>query len=133
MFIRLYGKKIASLTLNQVEVVIDPGKPKPLSLADRVGPVNKPAPQPKKDSQKPKPAGGQKNNNIRGDKKGGRRGGKAGGAARKPKTAEELDAEMVDYFEGNAAQPAAAAAAPAQAPAATADANMDEEVLVSTP
>jgi THO complex subunit 4 len=46
----------------------------------------------------------------------------------KPKTAEELDAEMQDYFGGNETNGAAPApaAAPAAAPATNDDANMDE-------
>lgn len=54
---------------------------------------------------------------------------KTGRAGRpKAKTAEELDAEMQDYFGGNEANGAAAsaAAAPAAAPAISDDANMDE-------
>jgi len=106
----------------KIEVVVDPSKK---SLAERVGPINKPAPQPKAAAAKPKPAGRQPQN------KDAKKGGKRGGAKpnnRKPKTAEELDAEMVDYF-GSNEQAAAPAAAPAPAAAAAPDTNMDEEVL----
>jgi len=124
-----YNGVLADKRPMKVEVVIDPSKPKALTLADRVGPANKPAPQPRKDN-KPKPAGDRNNNKGgRGEKgarggKGGKRGGKAA-APRKNKTAEELDAEMVDYFGTNDAPSTAAPAAAAAAPSAT----MEEEVL----
>jgi hypothetical protein len=54
---------------------------------------------------------------------------KAGRAGKpKPKTTEELDAEMQDYFGGNETNGAApaATAAPQAAPATNDDANMDE-------
>ena len=52
---------------------------------------------------------------------------KAGRAGKpKAKTAEELDAEMQDYFGGNETNGAAAPAAPQAAPAVNDDANMDE-------
>lgn len=66
------------------------------------------------------------------------RGRKGRPAGRKPKTAEELDAEMVDYFEpgtapasGDGAAPASNGAAPAAA-AATGDAGMEDEIMVGS-
>jgi len=58
------------------------------------------------------------------------RGGRGGRAARPTKkTAEELDSEMVDYWQtGSNATETQGAAAAAQ-PAASGDANMDDEIL----
>ena len=73
----------------------------------------------------PKPAA-----TVNGDKKGKpkQKSGRAGKA--KPKTTEELDAEMQDYFGGdNAANGAAAPNGAAQPAAATADTGMEDEVL----
>jgi len=103
----------------KIEVVVDPTKP--LSLADRVGPVNKPKAAPKPAAPKPKAAGA----------RGGRqpkRGGKKS-APRPKKTQEELDSEMTDYFNNGTTQ-ATAGSAPAAANSAPANADaMEEEVL----
>lgn len=69
-------------------------------------------------------------NGAAGTAKAGANKKKAGRAGKpKAKTAEELDAEMQDYFGGNEANGAAApaaSAAPQAAPAINDDANMDE-------
>lgn len=59
------------------------------------------------------------------------RGGRGGRAARPAKkTAEELDSEMVDYWQtGASATDGAGAATGAAQPAANGDANMDDEIL----
>ncbi len=76
---------------------------------------------------------------ARGRGRGRARGGRGGsGVARsKPKTAEELDQEMSDYFVGGTTN-AASATAPAANGNATATANggdigMDDNVLVGAP
>lgn len=63
------------------------------------------------------------------------RGGKAGRNARPAKkTAEELDSEMVDYWNNGATATETDGAANGAAPAAAnGDANMDDEILVSRP
>jgi len=67
---------------------------------------------------------------ARGNKAAGARGaGRAGSGRSKPKTAEQLDQEMADYFGGNET----AAAAPVAA-ASGGDIGMDDDaVLVGTP
>lgn len=86
---------------------------------------------------KPKPATAAANtstNAARGS--GGRRGrgrGGRGNGGRKPKTAEELDAEMVDYFDAPAGGDAAGASTTngtAPAPAAGGDTGMEDEIMV---
>ncbi|RPA88000.1 RNA-binding domain-containing protein [Ascobolus immersus RN42] len=103
----------------KVELVVEAKAP---GLEDRIGPINnKPAPAPKK--AKPAPA-----TSTRGRGQGARRGRGAKPAGRKPKTAEELDAEMADYFNDVSGAPATTGteAAPAPQPANGGDANMDE-------
>lgn len=83
---------------------------------------------------KPKPATNTaaRSNNARGrGKRGGARGGRAGRA--KPKTAEELDAEMADYWDGGAPAAAGGAADGAQYASVVApEVAMDDDgVLVS--
>ena len=76
---------------------------------------------------------------IRGQGARGRRGGPAGRGGRperaKPKTAEELDAEMAEYWDGSAPAPVAGGAAAQQYVSATAQADtMDEDgIMVGTP
>ena len=64
----------------------------------------------------------------------GKRGGRGGRSARPAKkTAEELDSEMVDYWNtGAAATEGDSAAAGGAAPAANGDAPMEDEILVSS-
>ncbi|CAL3962430.1 unnamed protein product, partial [Diplocarpon coronariae] len=61
--------------------------------------------------------------------KGRGRGGRGGARSARPakKTAEELDSEMVDYWQTGATATEGAAAG--SAPAAAGDANMDDEIL----
>jgi len=65
--------------------------------------------------------------------RGGKRGGGARNARPTKKTAEELDSEMVDYFQngGEGSGETAVAATGAAAPVAGGDAAMDDEILVS--
>ncbi|KAL4761152.1 putative RNA annealing protein Yra1 [Aspergillus foveolatus] len=112
----------------KIEVVVDashaPTVPAPKPLSDRVA-QSKP---------QPKPATNAKNANAARSGRGGRgrgRGGKARGNRPKPKTAEELDAEMVDYFNasnenGASAEVNAAAGSAPQQPAAGEDLGMAE-------
>ncbi|KAA8896883.1 putative mRNA export protein mlo3 [Sphaerosporella brunnea] len=96
----------------KVELVVDPNAPP--SFADRVGAPNKIVTTTKSKADKPKPAAKPatapraRGNSARGGKRGG---GRAGNASRpKPKTAEQLDQEMADYFgesNNNTAAPAA--------------------------
>src|SRR5690606_6259077 len=91
--------------------------------------------QPKaKQAAKPKPATStpkSATNSARGrqSKRGGR-GGRSGGRP-KPKTAEELDAEMADYWDGGSA-PSAGAVAAAAAPAAATGGEAMDDILVGT-
>jgi len=104
----------------KVELVVDPNA-KP-TFAERIGAPN---PIPKGRQEKPKPVA---KSAPRGGARGGRGGRGRGGlnGTRKPKTAEELDQEMEDYYSTNASAPAAAAPA---APAANGDAMEDDGVL----
>ncbi|KAI9703792.1 MAG: hypothetical protein M1836_007562 [Candelina mexicana] len=122
----------------KIEVVLDATRappPAPVkTLSDRIA-------QPKK--AQPKPATATKATTDGSVTRGGRvrgRGGRRGRVGRgKPKTAEELDAEMVDYFDANAANGTAAAGGDAAAttngatqPATTnggGDTGMDDEIL----
>jgi len=104
----LDGLKVDNRVM-KIEVIVGakdiPAPPAPKSLKDRVA-------HPKiADKDKPKPATADKaataaSNGRGGRKRGGRgRGAAAAGGRTKPKTAEELDAEMADYWgtEGGAA------------------------------
>jgi len=113
----------------KVELVVDPNAP--ASFADRVG-APKQAPAAKAAATKPKPVAAKP---ARGRGRGRARGGRGGsGVARsKPKTAEELDQEMSDYFVGGTTN-AASATVPAANGSATAttnggDVGMDDNVL----
>jgi len=109
----------------KVEVIVDgkdaPPPPGAKKLADRIT-------QPKSAAAKPKPATDTKDKagagrRGRGTGRRGRGGARVGG--RTKKTAEELDAEMVDYFQ---APDGSAGAANGAAPA-NGDTNMDDDVL----
>ncbi|KAH8154747.1 uncharacterized protein LAJ45_01278 [Morchella importuna] len=99
----------------KVELVVDPTAP--ASFADRIG-----APK-----QVPvAPARGAKG------RRGGRdaRGGRSGNPSRKKPTAEELDADMADYFVGGTSGAATAGgAAPTAVGASNGDVGMDDDVL----
>ena len=92
------------------------------------------APKAKKENNKPKAAAAAPKpvNAAAGGAKAAGRGGRKGRAGRpKPKTVEELDAEMSEYFDPNAVAPAVntnGAAAPTAAPA-TGDATMEDEIM----
>ena len=93
------------------------------------------APKAKKENNKPKSAAAAPKPAAAAGgatKAAGRAGRKAGRAGRpKPKTVEELDAEMSEYFDPNAVAPAAntnGAPAPTAAPA-TGDATMEDEIM----
>jgi THO complex subunit 4 len=92
-------------------------------------------PKAKKENNKPKAAAAPKPVNAAAGgatAKAAGRGGRKGRAGRpKPKTVEELDAEMSEYFDPNAVAPAVntnGAAAPAAAPV-TGDATMEDEIM----
>ena len=96
---------------------------------DRLLTVNS---QPKSAAAKPKPATDTKakagaGRRGRGTGRRGRGGARVGG--RTKKTAEELDAEMVDYFQA----PDGSAGATNGAAPANGDTNMDDDVLVRLP
>jgi len=100
----------------KVELVLEPKVP---GLESRVGAPNQVAAKGPKTAAKPKPATNtapKAVNNARG--RPGRRGGPAARGGRpgrpKPKTAEELDAEMADYWDGSAPAAATGAADGAQ-------------------
>ncbi|KAI5206051.1 hypothetical protein E4T39_02655 [Aureobasidium subglaciale] len=120
----------------RVEVILGansvPAPSAPKSLGDRIQ-----APKAKKDNNKPKSAAaGPKPAAAAagGATKAAGRGARKARAGRpKPKTVEELDAEMSEYFDPNAAAPAAnnngaPAPAPTAAPA-TGDATMEDEIM----
>lgn len=111
----------------KVELVLEPKTP---GLESRIGAPNKVTQQQKaKQAAKPKPvtsAPKSAANNARGRQSKRGRGGRPGGRP-KPKTAEELDAEMADYWDGGAA-PSAGAPAGA-APAAPAGGEAMDEIL----
>jgi len=113
----------------KVELVVDPNAP--ANFADRVGAPNKISP-PK--TQKPKAVAksAAKPAAVRGraGTRGGKRGGRAGSGRGKPKTAEELDQEMADYFGGDV-NPSGNAVPVATSTAATngGDVGMEDTVL----
>lgn len=111
----------------QVELVVDPNAPP--SFANRVGAPNDIPKKNQPRSAAPKaPRGGRNARATTGATRGGRGGNASGSGRGKPKTAEQLDQEMSDYFDSSAA----AAAAPAAAPATTTDVGMEDTVLVRT-
>lgn len=118
-----------------VDIIVDAAHAPPAepskSLSDRIS-------KPKTDKEKPKPATAAKNAD---DKKGAGRG--RGGRARgpggrksntrnKPKTAEELDQEMTDYWATTSGDAAMATNGGAVQPtAANGDTGMEDEIMVS--
>ncbi|KAF8445544.1 hypothetical protein BGX38DRAFT_1271213 [Terfezia claveryi] len=121
----------------KVELVVEPKRP---GLEARVGAPNPVAPT-SKPAAKPKPA---TNAALKGATRGqgaraGRRGGPAGRGGRpgraKPKTAEELDAEMAEYWDGSAPAPTVGGATTSQYASTTVQADaMDEDgIMVGTP
>lgn len=102
----------------KVEIIVDPSK---VPLADRISGAPKPAPKAasKAAASKPKPVTANPRTNgtaARGNARRGRGGRKVSsgsGAKRTPKTVEELDQEMADYYKGS--ENAAPAAAPTAA------------------
>ncbi|KAH0376419.1 hypothetical protein KCU92_g9776, partial [Aureobasidium melanogenum] len=132
------AKKLDSVKVDgkpmKIEVILGakyaPAPAAPKSLGDRIQ-----APKAKKENNKPKSAAAAPKPATAGaagaTKATGRAGRKARAGRPKPKTVEELDAEMSEYFDPNAAAPAAntnGAAAPAAAPA-TGDATMEDEIM----
>jgi len=120
----LNGVKVDNRPM-KVEVIVDgkdaPAPPGARKLADRIT-------QPKSAAAKPKPATDTKAGSGRRGRgaKGGRGRGGARAGGRVKKTAEELDAEMVDYF--HAPEGGASAATGAAVPA-NGDTNMDDDVM----
>lgn len=128
----LNGLKIDGKPI-KVEVLVDaqhaPTPAPAKTLNDRIS-------KPKTEKEKPKPATADKDSAA---KKGGRgrggtrgRGGRKGGA-RKPRTMEELDREMTDYWNTNnpAGDAATTNGGALQPVAANGDATMEDEIVVS--
>lgn len=133
----------------KVELVVDPTAP--ASFADRVGYVNSSNVQcddllisyfysaPKQiqaarpTTNKPKPATKNSTTTVppRGTKGKRGRGGRAGNPRGKKPTAEELDADMADYFVGGTSATTSAAPPTATTGATNGDVGMDDDVLVS--
>jgi len=118
--VKLEGRKLglAMVVDSSNTTVVEAAAPKKLS--DRIVGV-----------PKPKSAAPTKTTAAKGPRQAGKeRGGKRGARGnRKPKTAEELDLEMADYWEsGNTAAADGGASGAAQT-AANGDATMDDEVL----
>ncbi|KAI9810674.1 MAG: hypothetical protein M1827_006133 [Pycnora praestabilis] len=125
----------------RIEVVYDASQAPPPAPVKGLGErIAQPKSQPKPATAAKAATNGTRGASTRGGTERGRgakRGRNAGRA--KPKTAEELDAEMVDYFDANATNgnasagtdPAAATTNGAQAAATSggADAGMDDEIL----
>lgn len=114
----------------KVELVLEPKAP---GLETRIGAPNKATQQNTRQAAKPKPAtsapkSSNNNNNSSARGRGGKRGrgGRPGGRP-KPKTAEELDAEMADYWDGGIAPSTAAPAV--SAPAAPTGGDTMDEIL----
>ncbi|KAI5239297.1 hypothetical protein E4T47_06905 [Aureobasidium subglaciale] len=125
--VKVDGKPIKVEVILGASFVPAPSAPK--SLGDRIQ-----APKAKKDNNKPKSAAAAPKPaaTAGGATKAAGRGARKARAGRpKPKTVEELDAEMSEYFDPNAAAPAAnnnGAPAPTAAPA-TGDATMEDEIM----
>ncbi|KAK6587119.1 hypothetical protein PZA11_000409 [Diplocarpon coronariae] len=108
----------------KVDLVLDASRaksvPPPKGLIDR---ITLPKTQPKSAAVTKTAAAGATRGKGRG------RGGRGGARSARPakKTAEELDSEMVDYWQTGATATEGAAAG--SAPAAAGDANMDDEIL----
>jgi THO complex subunit 4 len=131
-------EKLGSISIDnnrlRVDIIVDAAHapaPEPAkSFADRVS-------KPKSDNQKPKPATAAKEGEDK--KKAGRgrgrpargRGGRNTNTRNKPKTAEELDQEMTDYWNGTGADAMATNGGAVQPTAATnGDAGMEDEIMV---
>lgn len=85
----------------------------------------------KAEKPKPKPVVKPVARGGRGNKRGGA--GRAGSGRGKPKTAEQLDQDMSDYFGDNTANTSSGAAPAAAATTNGGDVGMDDTVLVGTP
>jgi len=111
----------------KVELLLDASRakdiPVPKGLSERI--TGQPKPQPKSAaSTKPAGAAGTRGKSTRARGRGGRN------ARPAKKTAEELDSEMVDYWQnGTATTETDGTANGAAQPAANGDANMDDEIL----
>jgi len=108
----------------KVELILDANRakaiPAPKGLSER---ITQPKPQPKS-AASTKTTGKTRGKTGRGGARGGRN------ARPAKKTAEELDSEMVDYWQaGAAATETNGGANGAAQPAAGGDANMDDEIL----
>lgn len=109
-----------------------PAPPAPKGLGERIAQPKNATKAAAKNAPKAQPksaaAAATAAKNTAGRGKGKARGGRSGKTGRpKAKNAEELDAEMTDYFGGNNAVPDAGAAAPATN--GTADAGMTDEIM----
>ncbi|CCX12248.1 Similar to mRNA export protein mlo3; acc. no. Q09330 [Pyronema omphalodes CBS 100304] len=126
----------------KVELVVDPNAP--ATFAERVGQPNKlQNNRQKAENNRPKPAAKAAPKpaaNARGGRRGpaaagaapnqrGAKGGRSGSGRAKPKTAEELDQEMSDYFGGAGDNSATAAPAATNGAATGGDVGMDDTVL----
>ncbi|RPB09111.1 RNA-binding domain-containing protein [Morchella conica CCBAS932] len=117
----------------KVELVVDPTAP--ASFADRIGAPKQVPVARNSTANKPKPVTKNMGTSAaRGAKgrRGGRdaRGGRSGNPSRKKPTAEELDADMADYFVGGTSGAATAGgAAPTAVGASNGDVGMDDDVL----
>ncbi|KAG8628451.1 hypothetical protein KVT40_004324 [Elsinoe batatas] len=122
----------------RIEVIVDAGSvaapPAPKGLKDRIAAPKSAAPK-NAAAAKPKAAGGKPVNGAApASDQNGRRAKKPRNARPKKKTAEELDADMADYFEPGTAGAAPAAATNGAAPAAAAaptggEAAMEDEIM----
>lgn len=83
-------------------------------------------------NNKPKPATKNTSTVPRGTKSKRGRGGRAGNPRGKKPTAEELDADMADYFVGGTSATTAAAPLTSATGATNGDVGMDDDVLVSS-
>ncbi|KAI5819453.1 putative mRNA export protein mlo3 [Pyronema omphalodes] len=129
----------------KVELVVDPNAP--ATFAERVGQPNKIQNnnnnRQKAENNRPKPAAKaapKPGANARGGRRGpaaagaasnqrGAKGGRSGSGRAKPKTAEELDQEMSDYFGNSGDNSATAAPAATNGAANGGDVGMDDTVL----
>ncbi|KAL0638352.1 RNA-binding RNA annealing protein [Maublancomyces gigas] len=115
----------------KVELVVDPTAP--ASFADRVGAPKQIQSTRPAANNKPKPATKNTTTAPRGTKaKRGRGGGRSGNPRGKKPTAEELDADMADYFVGGTSATTSAALPTAATGTANGDVGMDDDVLVSS-
>jgi len=117
------GIKIDNRSI-KVELVVDANRakdiPAPKGLSERI--TGQPKPQPKSAANTKPVAGGGRGKGARGRGRGGRN------PRPTKKTAEELDSEMVDYWQSGAATTETGATNGAAQPVANGDANMDDEI-----